>query len=390
MRTIMHVDMDAFFAAVEVLDNPEYAGKPLIIGGYKDSPRGVVSTASYEARKFGVRSAMPLRQAALLCPQGIFIPGRMHRYQEVSHQVHSIFPEFSPVVEPLSIDEAFLDMTGCEHFYSSLEEMGTCLKQRIREETGLTASVGIAPNKFLAKLASDWRKPDGLFVLRPHEVEGFLRDLPVSKLWGVGKKSEEVLHKHGLYYVRDILPHSLTWLQERLGAAMGAQVFNLARGLDDRPVEPWTDVQSVSNEITFPEDQDSFDFLRQQLAKMSEKVGWRLRRQGLYARTVSIKVRFGDFRTITRSHTLEHSFNDDDTIFQEALHLLQQVKLKPVRLLGVGVSNLSEGAQLSLFDAGSGGSASKLTEVMDAINRKYSHGTITRGRTLPQSDTPEH
>ena len=301
MRTIMHVDMDAFFAAVEVLDNPEYAGKPLIIGGYKDSPRGVVSTASYEARKFGVRSAMPISRAAVLCPHGIFIPGRMYRYQEVSEQVHSIFPEFSPVVEPLSIDEAFLDMTGCEHFYSSLEEMGMRLKNRIKEETGLTASVGIASNKFLAKLASDWRKPDGLFVLRPHQVQGFLRDLPVSKLWGVGKKSEAVLHEHGLHYVRDILPRSLTWLQERLGAALGLQVYNLARGLDERPVTPMRDAQSIGHEITFDEDQDSFSFLRQQLARMSEKVGWRLRNQGFYARTVSIKVRFGDFKTLTRS-----------------------------------------------------------------------------------------
>jgi DNA polymerase-4 len=379
----MHVDMDAFFAAVEVLDNPEYAGKPLIIGGYKDSPRGVVSTASYEARKFGVRSAMPISRAAVLCPHGIFIPGRMYRYQEVSEQVHSIFPEFSPVVEPLSIDEAFLDMTGCEHFYSSLEEMGMRLKNRIKEETGLTASVGIASNKFLAKLASDWRKPDGLFVLRPHQVQGFLRDLPVSKLWGVGKKSEAVLHEHGLHYVRDILPRSLTWLQERLGAALGLQVYNLARGLDERPVTPMRDAQSIGHEITFDEDQDSFSFLRQQLARMAEKVGWRLRNQGFYARTVSIKVRFGDFKTLTRSHTLDYSFNDDDTIFGEALHLLQQVKLKPVRLLGVSVSNLSTGAQLSLF-AAEESPVSKVTEVMDAINRKYSRGTITKGRTLPQ------
>ena len=381
MRTIMHVDMDAFFAAVEVLDNPEYAGKPLIIGGYKDSPRGVVSTCSYEARKYGVRSAMPLSRAAVLCPHGIFIPGRMHRYQEVSEQVHSIFPEFSPVVEPLSIDEAFLDMTGCEHFYSSLEEMGLALKRRIKEETGLTASVGIAPNKFLAKLCSDWRKPDGLFVLRPQEVQDFLRDLPVSKLWGVGKKSEAVLHQHGLYYIRDILPPSLSWLQARLGAALGTQVYNLARGIDDRPVTPARDVQSIGHEITFPEDQESFSFLRQQLAKMSEKVGWRLRQQGMYARTVSIKVRFGDFKTITRSHTLDYSFHDDDTIFREALHLLEQVKLKPVRLLGVSVSSLSTGAQLSLFQTETS-PAAKLTEVMDAINRKYSRGAITRGRTL--------
>ncbi|NMB01079.1 MAG: DNA polymerase IV [Firmicutes bacterium] len=382
MRTIMHVDMDAFFAAVEILDNPEYAGKPVIVGGYKDSPRGVVSTASYEARKYGVRSAMPIARAAVLCPQGIFIPGRMKRYQEVSEKILRIFPEFSPLVEPLSIDEAFLDMSGCEHFYSSLEEMGQSLKRRIKEETGLTASVGIAPNKFLAKLASDWQKPDGLFVLRPQEVQAFLNDLPVGKLWGVGRKSEAILHKLGLRFVRDILPHSLNWLQDKVGSALGTQIYYLARGLDDRQVIPEYDAQSIGHEITFAEDQDSGTFLRQQLAQMSEKVGWRLRNQGLYARTVSIKVRFEDFKTITRSHTLNYSFNDDDTIFREALHLLEQVQLRPVRLLGVTVSSLSVGAQLSLFST-EDQSANQLNELMDSINRKFAHGTITRGRTLP-------
>ena len=386
MRTIMHVDMDAFFAAVEVLDHPEYIGKPLIIGGRKDSPRGVVSTASYEARKFGVHSAMPIAKAAVLCPDGIFIPGRMARYQEVSGQIHKIFPEFSPLVEPLSIDEAFLDMSGCEHFYPSLEEMGHSLKCRIKDQTGITASVGIAPNKFLAKLASDWRKPDGLFVLRPQDIQGFLHNLPVGRLWGVGQKSEAVLHRLNLRYVKDILPHSLTWLQERVGSALGSQIYYLSRGIDDRPVVPETEAQSIGHEITFAEDHKSLSFLRQQLAQMGEKVGWRLREQGFYARTVSIKVRFYDFRTITRSHTLNYSFNDDDTIFREALHLLEQIKLQPVRLLGVTVSNFSVGAQLSLFAADDQPS-SQVNELMDAINRKFQPGAITKGRTLPTDDS---
>lgn len=385
MRTIMHVDMDAFFAAVEVLDHPEYADKPLIIGGRKNSPRGVVSTASYEARKFGVHSAMPIAKAAVLCPEGIFIPGRMARYQEVSSQIHSVFPEFSPLVEPLSIDEAFLDMSGCEHFYPSLEQMGDALKRRIKSKTGITSSVGIAPNKFLAKLASDWQKPDGLFVLRPHDVQDFLQDLPVGKLWGVGKKSEAVLHKLNLYHIRDILPHSLTWLQERVGSALGSQIYHLSRGLDDRPVVAVTEAQSIGHEITFPEDQESIAFLRRQLAQMSEKVGWRLREQGLHARTVSIKVRFYDFKTITRSHTFSYSFHDDDTIFKEALHLLEQIKLQPVRLLGVTVSNFTVGAQLSLFQT-EDRPAAQVNELMDAINRKFSPGAITKGRTLPTDD----
>ncbi|MDI9440543.1 MAG: DNA polymerase IV [Bacillota bacterium] len=381
MRTIMHVDMDAFFAAIEVLDNPEYVGKPLIIGGHKNSPRAVVSTASYEARKYGIHSAMPIAKAAVLCPHGIFIPGRMGRYAEVSGQILSLLHDFSPLVEPISIDEAFLDMTGCEHFYASLEDMGTALKRRIRAETGLTASVGIAPNKFLAKLASDWQKPDGLTILRQDEVQSFLNELPVGKLWGVGPKLQARLHELNLHYVKDILPHSETWLQQQLGPATGSHLYNLARGQDDRAVVPEHTAKSISHEVTFSTDQDDFNLLRQQLARLSEKVGWRLRQDGLHAKTVSIKVRFHNFKTLTRSHTMDLAFNDDDTIFREALHLFEQIKLEPVRLLGVGVSNFTEGAQLSLF-GGETDPTGKLTETLDEINRKFAPGTITKGRTL--------
>ncbi len=382
MRTIMHVDMDAFFASVEILDNPDYKGKPVIVGGRKDSPRGVVSAASYEARKFGVRSAMPISKAVVLCPHGIFVPGRMDRYQEISRQIHDLFPQVSPLIEPLSIDEAFLDMSGCEHFYTSLEDMGLHLKKLIKQETGLTASVGIAPNKFLAKLASDWRKPDGLFVIRPEDVQKFLYGLPVNKIWGVGKKSEERLHQLGLYHVKDILPHSLEWLQKNVGEALGNQIYHLARGLDERPVVANQKAKSIGQETTFSEDQESLPFLRHQLAQMSENVGWRLREQGFYARTVSIKVRFHNFKTITRSHSLNYSFNDDDTIFSEALQLLEDIKLQPIRLLGVTVSNFSVGSQLSLFSS-EDQPKGQVSEVMDIINRKFAPGTITKGRTLP-------
>lgn len=383
MRTIMHVDMDAFFASVEILDNPEYAGKPVIVGGRKDSQRGVVSAASYEARKFGIHSAMPIRKAIVLCPHGIFVRGRMHRYEELSRQVQKLFYDVSPLVEPLSIDEAFLDMTGCEHFYSDLQDMGHNLKDLIKRETGLTASVGIAPNKFLAKLASDWQKPDGLFIIYPDQIQEFLNDLPVGKLWGVGKKSEAKLHQLRLYHVKDILPHSLNWLQERVGQSLGSQIYYLARGLDERPVVPDQQAKSIGHEITFSEDQESLRFLRHQLAQLSEKVGWRLREQSFHARTVSIKVRFHDFKTITRSHSLNYSFNDDDTIFDCALQLLEDVKLRPVRLLGVTVSNFSTGSQLSLFSA-ENQPEGQVSEVMDTINRKFAPGTITKGRTLPQ------
>lgn len=379
MGTIMHVDMDAFFAAVEILDNPHYAGKPVIVGGHKDSKRGVVSTCSYEARKYGIHSAMPITKAVALCPHGIFIPGRMKRYQEVSTQVHAIFPQFSPIVEPLSVDEAFLDMTGCEHFYSGLEHMGQALKDEIRKQTGLTASVGIAPNKFLAKLASDWKKPDGLFVIYPHEVQSFLHDLPVSRIWGVGKKSEQALHQLGLYHIRDILPHSEQWLTDRLGS-LGTHIYYLARGIDNRAVETEQEAKSIGHEITFHDDQTSFPFLKSQLGQMAEKVGWRLRSKGLYARTVTIKVRFHNFRTITRSHTVQNPFCDDDTIYFEALHLLEKIKLEPVRLLGVSVTNFTTDLQLSLFEESD--QRQKLSKVMDRINRQFTQGTITKGRTL--------
>lgn len=385
MATIMHVDMDAFFAAVEILDNPEYKGKPLIIGGYKDSRRGVVSTCSYEARKYGIHSAMPIVKAAALCPHGVFIPGRMKRYQEVSRQIHAIFPEFSPVVEPLSIDEAFLDMTGCEHFYDSLEAMGMSLKKRIKETTGLTASVGIAPNKFLAKLASDLEKPDGLTVIRPDEISTILNPLPVGKLWGVGKKAEQELNRIGIYKIGDLLAYSLPELEEKFGSSFGPHLYYLARGIDNRKVEPIHEAKSIGHEITFDEDQTSFALIRGQLGRLVEDVGWRLRQHGLYARTVTLKIRYYDFKTITRSHTHETSFCDDDTIFQTAVSLLEKERLRPVRLIGVTVSNLTETAQLSLFDETE--NARKLSAVMDTINARFKRGAITKGRTLIDEQT---
>ncbi|MDI9419893.1 MAG: DNA polymerase IV [Bacillota bacterium] len=379
MATILHVDMDAFYAAVEQLDHPEYRSKPLIIGGTKDSVRGVVSTCSYEARKYGVRSAMPIKRAVALCPHGIFIPGRMGRYQEVSRQIHAVFQDFSPVVESLSIDEAFLDMTGCEHFYPSLEAMGQAIKDRIKKETSLTCSVGIAPNKFLAKLASDWQKPDGLTIIAPNQVDQFLLNLPVSKLWGVGGKSKEALRKLGINTVRDLRDKPLGCLQENLGPNFGTHLYNLARGIDSREVTPGGEAKSISQEITFDHDYDDQEFLRCQLAIMAEKVGYRLRQDQFYARTVTIKVRYGDFSTITRSHTLDYAICDDDSLFTIGWKLFQTVKRAPVRLLGIGAHNLVHNQQLSLFD--NTVETNRLAQVMDQINRKYGKA-ITKGRTL--------
>lgn len=379
MSTILHVDMDAFFAAVEQLDNPQYLGKPLIIGGTKDSIRGVVSTCSYEARKYGVHSAMPLRQAITLCPHGIYIRGRMERYQAVSRKIHQIFPDFSPVVEPLSIDEAFLDMTGCEHFYTSLEDMGKKLKQQIKEKTGITASVGIAPNKFLAKLASDLRKPNGLVIIRPDDIDKILLDLPVGKLWGVGDKSQKLLHQYKIYTVGDLRQHSEQWLTERLGK-LGSQVYYLARGIDSRKVEPRQEVKSIGQEQTFSQDISDPEILKSQIALLVEKVGWRLRKQELFAKTITLKVRYSDFSTFTRGYTLNNPIQDDDSIYHTAIHLFKEVRLEPIRLLGVTASNLSDHQQISLFSSDQ--KSSELSKVMDRINDKYDVHTLRKGRTL--------
>lgn len=380
MSTILHLDMDAFFAAVEQQDNPEYKNKPLIIGGRKDALRGVVSTCSYEARKFGIHSAMPIKRAVALCPHGIFIPGRMERYQEVSRQILNILPQFTPIIEPLSIDEAFLDMTGCEHFYNSLTDMGTAVKEQIQLETGLTASVGIAPNKFLAKIASDWEKPNGLTVITSDQIDEFLLKLPLSKIWGVGNKTQQVLIENGIKNVQDIRNHPLESLKKKLGNSLGTHLYQLSRGIDHRKVEPNNAVKSISQEVTFAENSRDLDFLKSQLASMTEKVGYRLRQQKLYARTVNIKVRFGDFKTITRSHTLDYTISDNDSIFKIGWDLFTKIPFEPIRLLGIGVSNFSLDQQLSLFDNTT--ETNELAEVLDKINTRYNTVAVTKGRTL--------
>ncbi len=380
MSLIVHVDMDAFFAAIEQLDNPEYRHKPLIVGGTKAAVRGVVSTCSYEARQYGIHSAMPIKQALRLCPHGIFVKGRMERYQEISQQIQNLFHNFSPVVESLSIDEAFIDMSGCEHFYSSIKTMGEAIKTKIHKETGLTCSIGIAPNKFLAKLASDWRKPDGLTIIRPEQVDAFLLNLPVEKLWGVGSKTKEVLRQVKINTVKDLRQHPIKWLQDNLGEKLGHHLYNLARGIDNRKVEPYTEVKSISQEITFDHNRENQEFLKSQLALMAEKVGYRLRKQQLFARTITIKVRFGNFRTITRSHTLDYAVADDDSIFNLGWKLFQAIPTEPIRLLGIGATNLSCNQQLSLFD--NTPEINKLAQVMDEINQKYNGKLVTKGRTL--------
>ena len=386
-RTVVHVDMDAFFASVETLLHPEYRGKPLVVGADPKIGRGVVSTCNYEARKYGIHSAMPIREAYRRCPHAIFVRPDFASYERYSRMVRVVLDRFSPRVEPLSIDEAFLDMTGCEHFYPSLRAMGLAIKEAIREATGLTASVGVAPNKFLAKLASDFDKPDGLVVVEPGQVQAFLDPLPVEKVWGVGQKGASRLRAHGIATVADLRRRSLAWLRREFGPAFGEHLYQLARGIDHRSVEPYSEPQSMSREITFDVDVEDPSRLRSVLASLVADVGARLRREGRWARTVTLKVRYPDFTTITRRRTADRAFQDDDRIFALASALLGSVDTRrPVRLLGVGVSDFVETQQISLFEDDTRSEA--VSRVMDAINQRAGRRQIKRGRELYRPGPP--
>jgi len=314
-----------------------------------------------------------------LCPDAIFVPPRMSRYQEVSRQIFAVLDTFSPLVEPLSIDEAFLDMTGCEHFYKDAEHMGRELKRRIFEATGLTASVGVAPNKFIAKLASDRQKPDGLVIVPLAAVDDFLLPLPVEAIWGVGPKTAARLRSAGMQTVKDVRERPLEALVALLGHALAVHVRELAFGRDERPVEPESEAKSIGRETTFEEDVPDGPELRAVLARLVASVGTRLRKHGMYARTVTVKIRYPDFETHTKSRSLPYAFRDDDTIFREASRLLDEFRLrKPLRLLGVYVSQLQQAAQMSLFEQ----RADRLSDVLDALNEKLGGRVVRRGREL--------
>ncbi len=353
-RWIMHIDMDAFFASVEELDAPELRGLPVIVGGgvgdgkdtvdtmASERSRGVVCAASYAARKFGVHSAMPLWQARQKCPQGIFVPTRKWRYAEVSREVMAVFHDFSPVVEQASVDEAYVDATGLERIFGPVEYMAMELKRAVKARTGLTCSVGLAPVKFVAKIASDMRKPDGLFIVQEEELADFLATLPVGRIPGVGKKMLAALELLGVRQVGDVLRQSQGFWEQRFGKG-GVALYERAQGIDTREVEPFTPPKSESAENTFSENTKDMDVLRRWLLLQSERVASSLRGHGLAGRTITIKVKFADFRQITRSHSLPKRTNATQAIFDEAVRLLMAVELKnAVRLIGVGVSGFEE------------------------------------------------
>jgi DNA polymerase IV len=385
--TILHVDMDAFYASVEQRDHPGLRGKPVIVGGVKG--RGVVSAASYEARKFCVHSAMPISTARRLCPQGIFVPVRMQHYAEISRQIRAIFISLTPLVEPLSLDEAFLDVRGCEGLFGPAPEIARQIKQRILAETGLIASVGVAPNKYLAKLASDIGKPDGFVILPPNNVTAFLSPLPVSRIWGVGAKCEKRLHDMGLRTIGQIAALPEKALSDRLGE-LGRHIWQLANGRDDRTVVPDREAKSISTETTFAQDIGDRATLRVWLLDLVDHLASRLRHEGIWTRTIDVKIRSSDFRTVTRSTTLSEATNLTNVIWKAAAALFDRTltsALLPVRLLGVGATKLTREVivQGSLFDESSRERQEALDETIDTIRAKFGTGSIQRGLLLDQS-----
>ncbi len=344
MRHIIHADLDAFYATVEQLDNPELLGKPVLVGGRPEN-RGVVATASYEARTFGVRSAMPMRTAVRLCPQGIIIPPRFTRYRDMSRQVMDVFRDFTDMVEPLSLDEAYLDISEAVDEEQGRWPLGVALelKRRVKEETGLTVSVGVSVSKSVSKIASDLDKPDGLVVVPPGEQAGFLAPLPVGKLWGIGPKTAERLHAEGVTTIGMLAEQSPEWLSRMFGQRAGA-VRLRAAGLDDEPVHTERETKSVSSETTFPDDIGDPAELRRVLEELADGVAGSLERKGLQGRTVTVKLRLADFTTFSRQTTLPTPSNDAAPIRDTAWRLLS-AELTPgrtFRLLGVGVSNFAD------------------------------------------------
>lgn len=375
-RYILHIDMDAFFASVEQLDNPELRGKPLIVGGL--SCRGVVSTCSYEARKFGVHSAMSMMEARRLCPQAEFLPGRMWRYKEVSQQIMGIFQEEAPLVEQLSIDEAFLDVSGMELLAGDILNIGWRIKERIKNEIGLTCSVGLAPNKFLAKLASDLRKPDGFTVIRHEEARSFIAPLPVTKIFGIGSAAKQALQQFGITTIGQLAQADKRIVQKVFGKNAD-KVQLLAMGLDDRPVVSETAPKSIGRETTFDKDLYTFEECKAALLELSGQTGFRLRNKGYSGRTVILKIKSSDFKIITRSISGEGDISCDEEIFALAVKLLQEVNYKNgVRLLGVTVSNLSDGRCGSLgFEEDT--RLLQRNATVDSLKKRFGEKIIQRG-----------
>ncbi|HVP78140.1 MAG TPA: DNA polymerase IV [Thermodesulfobacteriota bacterium] len=341
MRRILHIDMDAFFSAIEQKRRPELAGKPVVVGGGGDpTKRGVVSTASYEARKFGIHSAMPLRTAYKLCPDAIFLPVDYEEYSRISEEVKGILREFSPIMEDVGIDEAFLDISSID---KPAEEIAKEIKKRIHNETGLTCSIGIAPNKLLAKMASDMQKPDGLTRITERDIPTRIWPLSVRKLWGVGPKTEAYLGEKGVRTIRDLASRSLDQLTEEFGQSYGSYLYEASRGIDESPLVTRWEPKSMSRETTFQRDVEDWQVIAKTLVDLTKAVIRNIKEEGYQGRTVTLKIRFNDFKTYTRARTLSQYTDSEEEIRKAAFDCLGRVELKKkVRLIGVKVGNLNK------------------------------------------------
>lgn len=381
--SIIHCDLDAFFASVEQLDRPELRGRPVLVGGSVE--RGVVSACSYEARRFGVHSAMAMSRALRLCPLAAVLPVRMDRYRELSARVFAVFARFTDRVEPLSIDEAFLDVSGCERLFGPPRAIAERLRAEVLEATGLTVSAGIAPNKFLAKLASEHGKPDGLVEIAPEAIDAFLLPLPLSRLWGVGRVTAGRLERQGLNTVADLRAVSRERLVRLLGSG-GATLYRLARGEDDSPVVAPSPAKSIGHEETFAADLWELEDMRRQLLDMSERVARRLRRQGMTGRRVTLKVKYADFEGVTRSQSVGHGLDNAMAILQEGVKLLGRTEAgrRPVRLLGISLSALERtgAGQGELFGDEERRRLADLDRAVDRLRDRFGEQGVCRGTLL--------
>lgn len=381
-RTILHADLDAFYASVEVLDDPSLRGRPVIVGGGPNE-RGVVSAASYEARRFGVHSALPLRTAARLCPQGVFLPGRPDRYRELSRQVMAIFTSLTPLLEPISLDEAFLDVTGSVTALGDGETMAQRIKDRVRDEVGLVVSVGVATNKLCAKVASDLRKPDALVVVPPGEEAAFLADLPVGRLWGVGPQARQALAEYGVTTIGQLAALSDATLRRRFGQH-GAELAERARGIDHASVVPFQAPKSIGHEHTFDRDTQVRSQLEATLLDLAESVASRLRHHDLAAAAVQLKLRYEGFETLTRQAPLPHQVRESEPLYAAGVALLRRTLVggRGVRLIGLTAINLTDAQQLTLFDGQP--RSERVAQSLDAVRERFGEGAITRARLLTE------
>ena len=376
---ILHVDMDAFYASVEARDDPTLAGKPVAVGGA--GPRGVVMSASYEARSFGVRSAMPSVRARRLCPDIVFVPPNFNRYQAESDRIMEVLGSFTPLVEPLSLDEAFLDVTGARRLFGEPAEIAQRIRERVRTERSLSCSVGVAPNKFLAKLASARAKPDGVLIVRADAVREFLEPLPVEELWGVGEQTATALDRLGVRTAGDLLTLPDGVLARALGPGAATHLLSLARGADDRPVVPHEPAKQVSAENTFDRDLDATADVRREILRLAERVAGRLREANLAARTVTLKVRFANFKTITRARTLGAHTDAAADLADTARDLYDRLGLvRPrIRLLGVAASGLVTGDPAEQLRLGERPDRWRTADrAMDTLRRRFGGDAVDR------------